>query len=139
MLEQGKNLVKGRDLLVRALKPELLQLVQRQILDLALDIHAALQIRVMEDGKRAVLQKMHVQLRAEAALDGPAEGGQRVFRDDGLVVIAPVGVTVLLENLPLPVSLPAPQRQRKQQIERQKHDQDDADCQHGYRLLSYYI
>ena len=139
VLEQGKNLVKGRDLLVRALKPELLQLVQRQILDLALDIRAALQIRVMEDGKRAVIQKMHVQLRAEAALDGPAEGGQRVFRDDGLVVIAPVGVTVLLENLPLPVSLPAPQRQRKQQIERQKHDQDDADCQHSYRLLSCYI
>ena len=27
VLEQGKNLVKGRDLLVRALKPELLQLV----------------------------------------------------------------------------------------------------------------
>ena len=117
----------------------LLQLVQRQILDLALDIRAALQIRVMEDGKRAVLQKMHVQLRAEAALDGPAEGGEGVFGDDGLVVIAPVGVTVLLENLPLPVSLPAPQRQRKQQIERQKHDQDDADCQHSYRLLSCYI
>ena len=130
VLEQGKNLVKGRDLLVRALKPELLQLVQRQILDLALDIRAALQIRVMEDGKRAVLQKMHVQLRAEAALDGPAEGRQRVFRDDGLVVIASVGIAVLFENFPLLMSLPAPQCQRKQQIEHQKHAQNDADCQH---------
>ena len=141
MLKQGKNLVKGRDLLVRALKPELLQLVQRQILDLALDIRAALQIRVMEDGKRAVLQKMHVQLRAEAALDGPAEGREGVFGDDGLVMEAAVRVAVFFEELPFRVPLPAPQRQREQQIQRQKHDQNDADCQHGkdfFLLISWF-
>ena len=55
MLKQGENLVKGRDLLIRALKTKLLQFVQRQILNLALDVCAAPQIRVMEHGKRAVL------------------------------------------------------------------------------------
>ena len=82
---------------------------------------------------------MHVQLRAEAALNRPAESRQRVFGNDGLVVIASVGIAVLFENFPLLMPFPAPQRQREQQIERQKHDQDDADCQHGYRLLSCYI
>ena len=55
MLKQGENLVKGRNLLIRALKTKLLQFVQRQILNLALDVCAAPQIRVMEHGKRAVL------------------------------------------------------------------------------------
>ena len=55
MLKQGEDFVEGRNLFVRALKVELLQLVQRQILDLALDICAALQVGIVEDGKRAVL------------------------------------------------------------------------------------
>ena len=140
-LEQGQNLVEGRDLLVRALEPELLQLLQRQILDLAVCIRAAPQIGIVEDGERAVLQQVHVQLRAEAVLDGPAEGGEGVFGDDGLVMEAAVRVAVFFEELPLRVPLPAPQRQREQQIQRQKHDQNDADCQHGkdfFLLISWF-
>ena len=140
-LEQGQNLVEGRDLLVRALEPELLQLLQRQILDLAVYIRAAPQIGIVEDGERAVLQQVHVQLRAEAVLDGPAEGGEGVFGDDGLVMEAAVRVAVFFEELPLRMPLPAPQRQREQQIQRQKHDQNDADCQHGkdfFLLISWF-
>ena len=95
----------------------------------------------MEDGERAVLQQVHVQLRAEAVLDGPAEGGEGVFGDDGLVMEAAVRVAVFFEELPLRVPLPAPQRQREQQIQRQKHDQNDADCQHGkdfFLLISWF-
>ena len=55
MLEQGEDFVERRDLLVRALEPELLQLLQRQILDLTLDVRAALQVGVVEHGERAVL------------------------------------------------------------------------------------
>ena len=53
-LKQGKHLVKGRDLLVRALQPQLLEFFQRQIFDLPVRACAAPEVGVVEHGQRAV-------------------------------------------------------------------------------------
>ena len=99
--EDGQHLLQQGDVMLGALQPVLLQLLRRQILHQHVRAGGAFQGRVVDDRQMAVLHQMHVQLRAEAALYGPAEGGQGVFRDAGLVMIAPVGVVPAAEAVPV--------------------------------------
>ena len=128
--KDGQHLVQQGDVVLRTLQPVVFQLLRRQILDLHVHTGGTQQGGVVDDRQTAVLHEMDVQLRAEAALDGAAEGGQGVFGDTGLIVEAAVGEAPLAEALPV-LAAAAAQAQHIQQAQQHQKSQQN--------IYSYHI
>ena len=71
-----------------------------------------------------VFQQVDVQLRAEAVFDRAVEGCHGIFRNVGLIVIAPVGVAVLPQQLPARMAPAAAQQQRPHLRQHQQYQQN---------------
>ena len=134
--EDGQHLLQQGDVMLGALQPVLLQLLRRQILHQYVRTGGTQQGSIVDHRQMAVLHQMHVQLRAEAALYGPAEGGQGVFRDAGLVMIAPVGVVPAAEAVPV-FAPAAAQAQEIQQQHEQRQQQKDQKYRHISRSPNF--
>ena len=122
--EDGQHLLQQGDVVLRALQPVVFQVLRRQILDLHVHTGGAQQGGVVDHGQMAVLHQVDIQLRAEAALDGAAEGGNGIFGDAGLIVEAAVGEAPLAEPLPV-LTAAAAQAQRIQQTNKDQQAQQD--------------
>ena len=113
-LKQGQHLLQKGDLLLRPLQTVLLQLLRRQVLHQNVRPGGALETGVVDHRQAAVLHQMDVQLSTVAVFNGTAEGRHGVFRNMGLVVVAPVGVAILPQQLPAGMLPAAAQHQQKQ-------------------------
>ncbi len=122
-------------MVLRALQSIVGQILRRQVLDLHVRPGGTQQGGVVDDGQMAVLHQVYVQLRAEAALYRAAEGGDGVFGDAGLVMIAPVGIVPLFEIVPVAPPLLAAQGQQVQ--EKDHRDQGGQYDEPSHRETSF--
>ena len=66
----------------------------------------AVQQRIVDHRQRAILQQMHIQLRAVTGIHSRMEGGQGIFGNT-FPMETPVGILPALQRLPAGMSLPA--------------------------------
>ena len=100
-LVKGKHFTKLRDRLRRTGEVERGEVGGGTVLDHAVVTRHALEVAVVKDGKRAVAQQMHIQLRAVAAAHGAAEGREGVLGRAVDEVMQPaVGIAPMLQHGP---------------------------------------
>ena len=101
LLKQGQHLLQKGNFLVGALQAVGFQLPGRQVLHQHINPSGTQKACIVDNGQISVLHQMHIQLHAEAPADGLLVGKDRVFRGQILSVVAPVGIAILPQQLPV--------------------------------------
>ena len=118
-VKQVQHLLECGNRLVRAAQMIVFQVLGSQVFHEALPAGGPLQVGIVHDGQRAVLQQMDIEFNAIALVQSSLVGGQAVFR---LLVIveAPVGIEPAPKGLHAGLIFPAPETEQVQ-----NHENDD--------------